>query len=163
MLGCRAANMLYTSPNLPPEPKTPDSLILQSKSITSASAFTRHYNSSPDSSHIKSNISSSFTRTVQTTHTLTYTRPPKMSDSVYINTAHSYSGPLSSHEHNLSNPFNESFDLSSYSRTMHQHTKKQMEAASRSARRRTNTNDTAHSYHTEGSESSANSMDSARS
>ncbi|KAL3422947.1 hypothetical protein PVAG01_04694 [Phlyctema vagabunda] len=56
---------------------------------------------------------------------------------------------------------NDSFDLSSYARTMHQHTQKQMEAASKSARRRAPQSSSASS--TLATESSVSSNDSASS
>ncbi|KAH8762263.1 hypothetical protein BGZ57DRAFT_904191 [Hyaloscypha finlandica] len=55
------------------------------------------------------------------------------------------------------------FSLSAYARTMHQHTKKQMEAASRSARRRT-ANETGTNVHGRlNQEGSVSSMDSTQS
>ncbi|KAE9364569.1 hypothetical protein N431DRAFT_431423 [Stipitochalara longipes BDJ] len=55
------------------------------------------------------------------------------------------------------------FSLSAYSRTMHQHTKKQMEAASRSARRRTANESGTNVHGRLDQEGSVSSMDSTRS
>lgn len=60
------------------------------------------------------------------------------SNAVYVNTSNASSSPLSS-QHD----FSQNYDMDSpvaaarsYARSMHMHTKKQMEAASRSSRRR---------------------------
>ena len=63
------------------------------------------------------------------------------------------------HDHDLSDG---NFSLSAYTRTMHQHTKKQMEAASRSARRRTANTDGTNAHGRLDNEGSVGSMDSAR-
>jgi len=63
--------------------------------------------------------------------------------------------------HDLS-PSDGQFSLSAYTRTMHQHTKKQMEAASRSARRRTANTDGTNAHGRLDNEGSVGSMDSAR-
>lgn len=56
--------------------------------------------------------------------------------SVYVNTQTDYSSPMSAEHQYPSFPGSEEvIDLNTYAKTMHQHTKRQMEAASRSARR----------------------------
>jgi len=78
--------------------------------------------------------------------------------------AHHTTTPLATSASTSSSSFDEPLspveDLSSYARTMHQHTKQQMEAASRAVRRRTGDNQPMRSY---GSEDSGSSMESASS
>ncbi len=78
---------------------------------------------------------------------------------VYIDTTNlNHNSSVSNHHDD--NPSSPMEDLCAYSRTMHQHTKKQMEAASRSARRRASQEEDARSFSTEESTSSMASMDS---
>jgi len=82
---------------------------------------------------------------------------------VYIDTTNLNHHSSVSHHDDNDNPSSPMEDLCAYSRTMHQHTKKQMEAASRSARRRASQEEDARSYSTEESGSSMASMDSHQS
>lgn len=66
------------------------------------------------------------------------------------------------YSHDLSQSEDGQFSLSAYTRTMHQHTMKQMEAASRSARRRTVNQEGTNAHGRLDNEGSVGSMDSTR-